>query len=215
MSQKIVIISSGGGNLLNVQRALNFCGNSATISSSIEAIEAADKLVIPGVGAFNKCISGLKKDHLLDSIVSAAQQGKPILGICVGMQILFEVGEEYGNHEGLGLIPGKVVAIKKAFAFNNPEHKVPHIGWYPLKKNTNYPIEKYDPLQVKENAYVYFIHSYMCQPIKNEYIKAYYDFEKHKIPAIVQNKNIYGIQFHPEKSGKAGLEIIKSFVELA
>lgn len=196
-----VIIDYGMGNLASVQRAFEKLGTDVKISSRKEDLRDADSLILPGVGAFRDAINLLDKDGLSAVIRQEVSMGKNLLGICLGMQLLYEKGYEYGEYEGLGLIKGSIEYL-------DVKLKVPHMGWNNLKFDKKDPVLKY----IKENEYVYFVHSYYAVSDNSEII-AYTEYEK-KVPAIVRNNNVYGIQFHPEKSGEVGLNILRAYKEI-
>lgn len=197
-----IIVDYGLGNLSSVSRAFERQGIETAISSDKEDIKNADCIILPGVGAFRDAIRLLKESGLDDLIRKEAQNNKMIIGICLGMQLLYEKSFENGQFQGLGLIKGQIRKIETDF-------KIPHMGWNDLyfeKKDD--PILKY----IKEGDYVYFVHSYQA-PEDGDEVVAYCDYGA-RIPAIVRNKNIYGIQFHPEKSAKVGAAIIKAYKEM-
>lgn len=197
----IVIIDYGAGNLFSVKNALDYLGVNNLISSNPKDIESADKLILPGVGAFPDAIDMLYQKNLIDIIKEEANK-KPLLGICLGMQILFEEGLEFKSTKGLGLIQGKVDALKVT------DLKIPHMGWNNLKKNNECPLSH----GVNENDMVYFVHSYKAVT-DNENISLYTEYGQ-IVPGLVYNNNVFGCQFHPEKSGDVGLKILKNFVNL-
>lgn len=194
----IAIIDYGMGNLRSVQKALEFVGQNAVITDDISVMEKADKLVLPGVGAFGDAIATIRNKGIDKVIYDAVNKDKPFLGICLGMQMVFDKSYEYGEYKGLGLIPGTIQLL--------PDNvKKPHIGW------NNLNIKMREPLfeNVGESPYVYFVHSYYLEtdaPV----VSATTDYGK-EIQVAVQKDNIYALQFHPEKSGDVGLEILKSF----
>jgi len=196
-----VIIDYGMGNLASVQRAFEKINVETKISSNIEDLRNAKSLILPGVGAFRDAIAALNDLGLSDAIRDEVSKGKNIIGICLGMQLLYERGYEYGDYEGLGLIKGNV-------EYMDFKLKIPHMGWNNLK------IEKADPIlkYINEDEYVYFVHSYYAVSDSSDLV-AYAEYEK-LVPAIVRNKNVYGIQFHPEKSGDTGLNILKAYKEI-
>jgi glutamine amidotransferase len=196
-----VIIDYGMGNLASVQRAFEKLNVETKISSKIEDIKEAKSLILPGVGAFRDAIKALNDLNLSSVIKEEVSKGKYIIGICLGMQLLYERGYEYGDYEGLGLIKGSIKYL-------NVKLKIPHMGWNNLKFKQNDLILKY----IKEDEYVYFVHSYYADSDNSELL-AYAEYEK-IVPAIVRNKNVYGIQFHPEKSGETGLNILKAYTEI-
>ena len=186
---KIVIIDTGNGNLLSVLRAVERFESDVIISKEEKEILVAKKLILPGVGAFQNSVSYLKKQKIFD-IIKSISSDKPLLGICLGMQLLFENSNEFGMCEGLNLIKGNVVPLR------SKELKIPNIGWYNLKINENF---KTNDFKFLNNDEFYFIHSYYAFNVKTENLVAYYNFGEIKVPAIVRNKNIVGCQFHPEK----------------
>ncbi len=196
-----VIIDYGMGNLASVQRAFENLDIAVKISSSEEDLRNAESLILPGVGAFRDAIKLLDESNLSAVIKEEVARGKYLIGICLGMQLLYERGYEYGEYEGLGLIEGDIKYL-------DVKLKVPHMGWNNLRFSKQDPILKY----IKENEYVYFVHSYYAVSDNSEVI-SYAEYEK-KIPAIVRNNNVYGIQFHPEKSGVTGLNILKAYKEI-
>ncbi len=200
---KIVIINTGNGNLLSVLRAVEKFESDVVISQSKDVIISSKKLILPGVGAFKNTVNYLKKKGIFDTIKNYSND-KPLLGICLGMQLLFENSNEFGMCEGLNLIEGNVVPLKSKVL------KVPNIGWYNLKLNKKLSNTKFNFLT--KNEY-YFIHSYFASNVKEENLLAYYNFGEKKVPAIVKNNNIVGCQFHPEKSREPGLDIIEKFVK--
>ena len=197
-----IIIDYGLGNLNSVSKGFSRAGIETKISRNLNEIKNADSLILPGVGAFRDAIGELKNLELVDTIKNFAKSGKYMMGICLGMQLLYEKSHEYGDYEGLGLIEGEV-------DFLDINLKVPHMGWNNLKfEQSNDEILKY----IKEDSYVYFVHSYFANSSNKELI-AFAEYEK-KIPGIVRNDNIYGLQFHPEKSGEVGENILKAYKEL-
>ncbi|MCM1334659.1 MAG: imidazole glycerol phosphate synthase subunit HisH [Bacteroides sp.] len=196
-----IIIDYGAGNLFSVQNALDYIGCPAMISGDAEDIAGADRLILPGVGAFPDAMKMLNEAGLTDVIKSEVKK-KPLLGICLGMQMLFERSSEFGDTEGLGLIPGRVELMTP------PGLLIPQIGWNRLLMNEDCPILA----GLGEEPYVYFVHSYaaVC-PSGN--VAAYTDYGGN-VPACVFAGNVYGCQFHPEKSGEVGLKILENFVKL-
>lgn len=195
------IIDYGMGNLNSVQRAFSKIGLETKITNKKEDLESASSLILPGVGAFRDSIDSLEKTGLIPVIKEQVNKGKYLLGICLGMQLLYEKSFEYGEYEGLGLIKGDIKLL-------DVDLKVPHMGWNSLKFNKDDQLLKY----IKEDDYVYFVHSYYAIS-NNEELVAYSEYEKN-IPAIVRKNNVYGIQFHPEKSADVGLNILKAYKEL-
>lgn len=199
------IVDYGVGNLFSLKSSFKYIGESAELVSDEESIMACDRLILPGVGAFGDAADALKETGLGEIVKKYARSGKPLMGICLGMQLLFEKGLEFGEHEGLGLIPGTVVAISPIVKGN----KVPQIGWNSLI----FTETKGDIYNNTVNGeFVYFVHSYHAEcPL--EYITAQTEYGS-LLTASVQNGNVMGTQYHPEKSGEAGLAILKSFCEI-
>ena len=202
----IAVIDYGVGNLFSLKSSLDYTGLENIFTNSENEIRKADALILPGVGAFRDAIDILNKTGLGAIIKEEAEKGKKILGICLGMQLLFDKSYEYGEYKGLGLINGNIVSMKDNL--KNKKLKVPHMGWNSLEFLREDKILKY----INEGEYVYYVHSYYAENC-NDSVIACSDYEL-KIPGIVKNDNIYGIQFHPEKSGKTGLNILKAFGEM-
>ena len=199
----IAIIDYGVGNLFSLTSSFQKIGEEIIVTSDVETIKKADKLILPGVGAFGDASKQLFDSGLDKTILEEVKKGKPLLGVCLGMQMLFQKSYEYGEYDGLGLIGGKVVYIDLP-----SEYKIPHIGWNALQFKKKSPILKY----INENDFVYFVHSYHAVDCQ-DYLVATTDYGM-EITAIVQNGNVYGCQFHPEKSGEVGLKILKAFAEI-
>jgi len=201
----IAIVDYGVGNLFSLCCSLRSIGADAVVTSDVDVIKKADKLILPGVGAFGDAAKKLIDSGLDTLVKEQAQSGKPLLGICLGMQLLFEKSYEYGEHNGLGLISGQVVAMEGTLP---KDLKIPHIGWNALHFKNKSPLFKY----INDNDCVYFVHSYYAQNC-DEALIAVTDYGK-TITAAVQKNNIFGCQFHPEKSGNVGLNILKAFCEM-
>lgn len=199
----IGIVDYGVGNLASVRNAFDHLGHDATICERPEDVACCDRLVLPGVGSFRAGMEALVERGWVDPLRSYVRQGKPLLGICLGMQLLFERGEEHGPSDGLGLIPGKVVRLMPAA----PE-KVPHVGWNSLCSVSRHPL--FDG--IKANVDVYFVHSYHCVPTDPDNVLARCDFGGEFV-AAVGRANIAGMQFHPEKSQPAGMRMLDNFAE--
>ena len=198
----IAIIDYGAGNLFSVKNALDFLGLENKITKDPEDLRNADRLILPGVGAFADAMRMLNESGLVEVIREEVQK-KPLLGICLGMQMLFEKGYEFGETDGLGLIKGSVKLME-------PEGNlaIPHIGWNELEKNEDCPLLA----KCKDGEYVYFVHSYAAD-CDSKNVAAYCDYGM-KVPALVFEGNVYGAQFHPEKSGDTGLNILRCFAAL-
>jgi len=206
----IAVIDYGVGNLFSLLSSLNYVGLHTKLTNDIEEIKNANGIILPGVGAFRDAIGNLEKYGLKETLINEAKNGKPFLGICLGMQMLFEKSYEYGEYEGLGLINGTVEEIKK-YIPENSDLKIPHMGWNSLIINERFKDDKILK-DVDNNEYVYYVHSYFAKTdMKN--IVTYSEYGT-KIPGIVKNENVYGMQFHPEKSGDTGLKLLKNWGEL-
>ena len=206
----IAVIDYGVGNLFSLLSSLKYVGLDTKLTNDIEEIQSAKGIILPGVGAFRDAIGNLEKYGLKETLINEAKNGKPFLGICLGMQMLFEKSYEYGEYEGLGLINGTVEEIKK-YISKNSDLKIPHMGWNSLAINDGFKDDKILK-DVDNNEYVYYVHSYFAKTdTKN--IVAYSEYGT-KIPGIVKNENVYGMQFHPEKSGDTGLKLLKNWGEL-
>ncbi|MGN1418643.1 MAG: imidazole glycerol phosphate synthase subunit HisH [Acutalibacteraceae bacterium] len=201
----VAVVDYGVGNLFSLKSSLKALGVGAVVTGNAEEIKKADKIILPGVGAFADAAEKLRKSGLDSVIKQQAQKGVALMGICLGMQLLFEKSYEYGEHEGLGLIKGKVVPMEGVIP---AELKIPHIGWNALHfTNKKSDIFKY----INENDCVYFVHSfYAADCEENTVATAEYGAE---LTAAVQKDNVYGCQFHPEKSGDVGLKILRAFCE--
>ena len=208
----VTVIDYGASNLLNVVRALEHCGAAVDVTDKPDIIARATKLVFPGVGAFGDCMKALHERNLASAITDYIASGRPFLGICVGMQVMFEVGEEFGEHKGLGVIKGRVAQIPAVGADNVP-HKIPHIGWSELQPAQDWTDTILAPLHNAKNA-TYFVHSYRGIPSDSGDCLATVDYDGVSICAAVKRGNAYGCQFHPEKSGETGLDILRRFLEL-
>ena len=200
----IAIVDYGVGNLFSLCSSLEMIGAESVVTSDPAVLRAADKIILPGVGAFEDARRKLKESGLDEIVISEAKAGKKILGICLGMQMLFEKSYEYGEHEGLGLVKGSIVGMQNRL----PEgFMIPHIGWNSLNIKKKHPIFKY----VNEGDYVYFVHSYYGEDC-DEALLATTDYGR-EITAAVALDNVTGTQFHPEKSGEVGLAILRAFAE--
>ncbi len=200
----IAIIDYGVGNLFSLKASFSAIGAEITVTGDPEVIRQADKLILPGVGAFEDAAKKLRESGLADVIREEAARGKPIMGICLGMQLLFERSFEYGEHEGLGLIPGEVRPISDVIGEGL---KIPHIGWNPLILKGANPLFKY----IKNGDCVYFVHSYYAAGC-DDFVIARAEYGA-PLTAAVARGNVMGCQFHPEKSGKVGLSILRAFCE--
>ena len=203
----IGIVDYGMGNLFSVSKALERLNVPYFISDVQEELLRADGLILPGVGAFKDAMNLLETTHLKETILTFAESGKPLLGICLGMQLLFEESKENGTTKGLSLMPGQVLHIPKEDSLGNA-FKVPHMGWNFLHFGTSSPL-----LEGLAEGYVYFVHSYYVHEGSKDVIVASADYAGVEIPAVVSRNNIYGMQFHPEKSGELGMQLLENFTK--
>ena len=202
----IAIVDYGVGNLFSLQSSLAAIGAPAQVTDDPKALGAADKIILPGVGAFEDAARRLRESGLGDAVCEQAKAGKPLLGICLGMQLLFERSFEFGEHEGLGLIPGNVRPIAEVIP---SQLKIPHIGWNALHfTSRSSALFRF----LREGECVYFVHSYYAADCK-PYVTANAEYGA-MLTAAAENGNVFGTQFHPEKSGEAGLRILRGFCEL-
>ncbi len=213
MSEKpqVTVIDYGAGNILSVTNAIEQVGGEACVTDSPTAVDKATHLVLPGVGAFARATGELSKRKLIEPIIRYATSGRPFLGICLGMQLLLEESEEFGRHEGLGLVSGKVEIIP-ATKVSGESHKIPHIGWNGLQEPAANRWKGTLLESLSPSFAMYFVHSYNAHPNKKEHILATANYNDRIITAAIQQGNLTGFQSHPEKSGADGLEILKVFV---
>ena len=206
-TESVLIIDYGLGNLLSLRRALEHIGVRPVVSSNPADIGSAGRIILPGVGSFSEASKSLHEGGFAKQIVAAAVQGTPILGICLGMQVLFDEGHENGISPGLGLIPGTIERI-----LEDDETSLPrtHIGWRHLE-TASHPEGVGIEIKLPEGPY-YFVHSYRARPSASSLTRATVLYGRHEVPAIIQRENILGVQFHPEKSGEAGLEFMRYFL---
>ena len=200
----VAIVDYGVGNLFSLESSFAAIGAEAVVTADAEVLKKADQIILPGVGAFGDAAAKLRSTGLDAVIKELAAKGKPLMGICLGMQLLLDKSYEYGEHEGLGLIPGSVEPIADVVP---ADLKIPHIGWNALKFEGNSPLWRY----ITPGDCVYFVHSYYAAKCGHVIATAEYGAP---LTAAVARNNVYGCQFHPEKSGTVGLNILKAFVEL-
>lgn len=200
----LAIIDYGMGNLRSVQKGFEKVGHEATVSSDAAVIAAAEKIVLPGVGAFEDAMTELTRRKLVDPILEAIDGGKPFLGICLGLQLLFEVSHEHGEHKGLGVLKGECVRFDLP-----PEYSVPHMGWNQISIPGRPPILE----GIAEGTYFYFVHSYFVVPDDRQVIATETDYGV-QFCSMIWRDNMFATQFHPEKSQSDGLRILKNFAEL-
>ena len=200
----LAIVDYGVGNLFSLECSLSAIGVQSVVAADPEILAKADQIILPGVGAFGDAVQKLRATGLDKVIIDLAKAGKPLLGICLGMQLLFEKGYEFGEYEGLGLIPGHVRPLK---GFVPEDYKIPHIGWNALQITQENPLFSY----INQGDFVYFVHSF-CAVDCDSSVLATTEYGA-AVTAAVANGNVFGCQFHPEKSGEVGLEILKAFSE--
>jgi glutamine amidotransferase len=201
----VVLIDAGTGNLRSVQKALESLGADVHRTADPQDVPSAKKVVLPGVGAFGDFMSGLRERGLEPAVKDVVERGVPLLGICVGMQALFEVGEEMGEHPGLGLLPGRVLRFPESLGV-----KIPHTGWNQVDAKKDAALFAGIP----PCAYVYFNHSYYCQPGEASDVSAVTDYGL-SYACAVERENVFGVQFHPEKSQRVGLKILENFIRMS
>ena len=200
----IGIIDYDAGNIRSVEKALSYLGEKTVVSRDPDILKSVDKVILPGVGSFGQAMENLHRYELVPVIRDMIEDGKPFLGICLGLQLLFESSEESPGAEGLGILKGKILKIP-----SSPGLKIPHMGWNSLQLQNNGRLFR----NIPQDTYVYFVHSYYLQAQEPEIVKALTGYGT-EIHASVEKDNVFACQFHPEKSGKYGLEILKNFAEL-
>jgi glutamine amidotransferase len=212
-ASEVVVIDYGMGNLLSVRRGLEHCGATVTVTAATDVILSSPRVVLPGVGAFIDGMDGLRREGLDAVVREVAARGTPLLGICLGMQMLLDESEEFGNTTGLGLIPGQVIAVPATTTDGRPQ-KIPHIGWNALTGPVGQKSWEYTLLQkVKPGDAAYFVHSFMANPSDQSHRIADCIYGGHSVAAAIKRDNVFGCQFHPEKSGEVGLTILRQFLE--
>ncbi len=200
----IAIIDYGAGNLHSVKNALDFLGADSRVTKNPDEILSADKVILPGVGSFGNAMDNLRGNGLENTVIAAANSGKPFFGICLGEHLLFEASEESPDVKGLGILKGKVVKIPKTGSL-----KIPHMGWNSL----TFPKESKILKGIGKDPFVYFVHSYYIKPEDESVVSAYTEYGA-QLAVAVERGNLFAVQFHPEKSGETGLGILKNFIEL-
>lgn len=211
MRKNIVIVDYGLGNLFSIEQACKHLGYSTTLSSDPGIILGASNLILPGVGSFEIAMKQLIAFNLIDTLTTFVKTGKPIIGVCLGMQLLFDESNEFGKHKGLGFIKGKVIKFPKIV--NNQKIRIPHIGWNKIHKSelewASTPL-----VNIKNESLMYFVHSYYVQPESKENILTRTNYAGFEFCSSIKKDNIFGFQFHPEKSGKEGLMIYDNFLKI-
>ena len=210
MSKQVVVIDYGIGNVFSVCNALSRIGASPMLSGDPAIIAKAERVILPGVGAFSSAIDNLRSQGLDDAISTFIDSGRPFLGICVGMQVLMERSSEFGTHVGLGYIKGSVERIAN-IPTKGSKPKIPHIGWAKVNASSNFPDRNLLAFPSGEK-YFYFVHSYMCNPTSRANLLATASYHGGDITAVIGRDNVLGIQFHPERSGPEGLRFLHQFL---
>lgn len=209
---KVTVLDFGIGNLYSVCRAAEKCGADVELVDRCPKVEQVERLILPGVGAFGKCLEAMAAYGAVDLARELALTDRPLLGICVGMQALFDVGEEFGEHQGIGLIPGRVKQLAPPASQN--ALKLPHIGWAPLECPAPGHWDSSLLRSVTHGESAYFVHSYHGVPDNDSAVLATTHYGSVRITAAVMHENVTGMQFHPERSGPVGLRILREFVEV-
>jgi len=209
MTRSVVIVDYGVGNVFSIHNALERIGVSVKLASNQKEIESAEHLILPGVGSFPEAIKNLRHRGIYDSVQSFIASGRPLLGICLGMQLLMDRSNENGNHSGFGVFEGTVERIDSIIDGNKERIKIPHIGW----NNILYNSASHDNIlkDIGFDGHYYFVHSYACRPKNSSFILAHTNYQGIMMPAVIACKNILGLQFHPEKSGPDGLRLLKKY----
>ena len=205
----IVIVDYGRGNLFSLGQALRHLGAEYRVSDRPEVLLSAERIIFPGVGAFGDAMQGLRERGLVAPLLAAAGGGTPLLGICVGCQLLLSSGEEFGDHQGLDLIPGKVSRLPPPSAGDPAAIRIPNVGWRAL--NTRPGTQALGGLPAGQM--MYFVHSYAPRPSNDAHVLATIAVNGEDVPVIIGRDNVIGVQFHPEKSGPAGLAMLKAFLD--
>lgn len=213
MKKNVVIVDYGHGNLYSISQACIQVGYNPIISSIQSEISNADSLILPGVGAFKVAIEELENKNLIEPIFEFVKKGNYLMGVCLGMQLLFDSSKEFGDNKGLGLVNGTVERFPSVI--NDKKIRVPHIGWNNIQKNSNENNWDSTPLaNISEQDYLYFIHSYYVKPADLNNILSISQYQELEFCSSVQKDNVFGFQFHPEKSAEQGLSIYKNFLKL-
>ncbi|WP_457681323.1 imidazole glycerol phosphate synthase subunit HisH [Thermovibrio sp.] len=200
----IVVVDYGMGNLRSVSKAVEHAGGEVKVSSDPKDLKEAKGIILPGVGAFKDAVKNLKELSLWEALIKEVEKGKPLLGICLGLQLLFEKSYEFGESEGFGFIEGEVVK------FELPKgYKIPHMGWNQIYKKKESELLK----GIKEGEFFYFVHSYFVKPSQKEAVLTETDYGT-EFTSSVEKENVFGVQFHPEKSQRAGLKLLKNFIRI-
>lgn len=208
----VLVVDYGIGNVFSVCNALTKIGATPSLTRDAKAIRKADRVILPGVGAFSRAMENLRTFGLDELLTAYVSTGRPFLGVCIGMQVLMDTSSEFGVHAGLGLIPGKVEKIPSATT-QGVALRVPHISWSKVHGTAPSPSGSWQRKVFEEDVHYYFVHSYMVCPADSSDLLAVTQYGGHQIAAAVRRDNITGVQFHPERSGPAGLQLLQHFVE--
>jgi len=209
MKPRVTVVDYGLGNLHSVVKAFAFVGAEVDVAGDGETVARAERLVLPGVGAFADGMAGLRRHGQVAALREFAASGRPVIGICLGAQLLLGESEEFGRHKGLGIISGRVVMIPAG------EAKVPHVGWGQMRPPTKRAWEGTLLGDMAQGTWAYFVHSLHCVPEDTADVLATVQHGPHELTAVVRRRNVTGFQFHPEKSGQQGLAILRSFLNIA
>ncbi len=204
----VAIVDYGVGNVTSIMNALRYCGYDSVLTNNADVIGDSDKIILPGVGAFAFCMQRLAETGLDDVIKTCVDRGKSLLGICVGMQVLFDEGHEHGVHQGLGIFPG---AVKKLSCIDNSSERLPNIGWHAVEYRREGSKQSVFEQLPKDDNY-YFVHSYACEPGDENMCVARSYYAGKEFTAAVARDNVFAVQFHPERSGPAGLKFLQQFI---
>lgn len=207
----IAILDYGRGNLFSIERALGAVGGDCRITSEPRELAAATAIILPGVGAFGDAMVGLRQRGLITPLREAARRGTPLLGICLGMQLLFDGSSEFGSHEGLGLIPGRVARLPEVAKSAQGGQRIPNVGWRRLGRRRDSALLS----RCAADAMFYFVHSYVPEPASDGDVTGTLDFNGREVAVLVERGKIFGCQFHPEKSGPEGLKLLRRVLETA
>ena len=212
MTPTVTIVDYGVGNMFSVRGALEYCGAETIMTNKFEAIEKAERLLLPGVGAFSDAMSDMRSNDLVEPVQKFVDKGRPLLAICLGAQMLLSESEEFGQHEGLNLIPGSVRHVPPTSSDGQP-HCIPHVGWSELFPREGNTWEGTVFEGIPEGSEFYFVHSLHAIPEDDEHLVGISDYNGLKITGAVERGNVIGCQFHPEKSAEAGLTVLRNYLK--